>query len=54
MLYHLKNILEVRTIVPCNPNLLSGHALVHVVSSTAGSEPILSPQHEVHDNSAAE
>lgn len=51
---HLKNILEVRTIVSCNPNLVSTHALVHVVSSTTGSESVFSSQHEVHENSATE
>jgi len=54
MSYHLKNILEVWTIVPCNPNLVSSHALVHVVSSATGSEPVLPSQHEVHNNSSAQ
>jgi len=51
-LYHLKYILEVRSVVTCHPNLLSAHALVHVVPSATGPEPVLTSEHKMHENRA--
>lgn len=50
LLRHLQGVEEVRSIVTSHPDLFSSLALVHVISLATESKPVLSSEHEVHEN----